>query len=133
MTCSSRPLAPVSWGEVIDKITILEIKSIRLTKESARKNVCFELDLLRKVVADGLHTTDKLMILQRKLFDVNERLWRVEDLLRKKESEGEFDDEFIDLARSVYKINDDRALLKRSINFETGSEIIEEKGYVVSG
>lgn len=129
MTHVTRPLAPVSWGEVIDKITILEIKHSRLKDEQALINVRFELDHLNRIFTDNFHDSDTIYKLKQDLFEVNDNLWEIEDLIRKKERENAFDNDFIHLARLVYKTNDERARIKKMINFETRSEIIEEKGY----
>ena len=117
---------PVSIGELIDKITILEIKLEQLEGE-ALKNVERELDLLRKaLVASGLAIDPELW---QQLAAINRSLWRIEDEIRELERLGSFGDAFIALARSVYRSNDRRAQLKRLINQQHGSLIVEEKGY----
>jgi 3-methyladenine DNA glycosylase/8-oxoguanine DNA glycosylase len=123
------PLVPVSWGEVIDKITILEIKRERLTGQAALANVRRELDLLSGVARDPLARTRGLADLKAQLQAVNQALWAIEDDIREKEARQEFDDGFIALARSVYRRNDERAAIKRRINDLLGSEIVEEKSY----
>lgn len=121
------PRIPVSWGELIDKITILEIKAFRLAGENARENAEQELRLLREAVEAFLTVDGVIDRLTRKLSRVNSRLWAIEDDIRDKEARKEFDEEFIQLARSVYITNDERALIKREINKILGSEIVEEK------
>lgn len=123
------PLVPLSWGEVIDKMTILEIKSGRLSGENALANVKAELSRLSEIAAPHLSKHPGLSELRDRLRQVNEALWDIEDAIRKKEADGVFDDQFVELARSVYKRNDARAALKREINKLVGSEFIEEKIY----
>jgi hypothetical protein len=120
------PHAPMSWGELIDKITILEIKVERLPEETARANAAKELHLLREIAAPVLGEAGTLMARLRAL---NEALWEIEDRIREHERSGNFDAEFTQLARSVYKRNDERGRIKREINLALGSELIEEKSY----
>ena len=119
-------LAPVSLGELIDKITILEIKQIHMTGIKL-KNVDKELKLLRKILQDENLEIDIDLI--NNLKEVNNNLWEIEDNIRIKESNQKFDKEFIQLARSVYKENDKRASIKKEINQKYNSELIEEKSY----
>jgi hypothetical protein len=123
------PSVVLSWGEVIDKMTILEIKRTRITAPDALANVERELALISAVVRDQLHWDDELADLEAQLRAVNEALWGIEDDIRAKEASQAFDAEFIALARSVYRRNDERAALKRRINVLLGSEIVEEKSY----
>ena len=123
------PEVPVSWGELIDKITILEIKSVRLQSEAARANVVRELNLLNEKATPILNAEKSLAELKAKLMSVNEKLWEIEDQIREKEASGAFDESFIQFARAVYKTNDERARIKREINVLCSSELIEEKGY----
>ena len=117
---------PVSIGELVDKITILEIKLEQL-QGKALQNVERELDLLQEVLAaTGLVIEPEL---GRELAAINRALWQIEDDIRELERLGSFGAEFIDLARSVYRSNDRRAQLKRQINLRHGSLIVEEKGY----
>jgi hypothetical protein len=125
------PLAPVSWGELLDKITILQIKRERIGSEAARANVVTELRLLEQIAAAALHEPG-VAPLQDKLKIVNEMLWEIEDEIRIKEGEGDFGDGFVALARSVYKRNDERAALKREINALLGSALVEEKSYAAA-
>jgi hypothetical protein len=119
---------PVSWGELLDKISILEIKAERIVSEPARGNVQTELAMLSAIAAQ-LADDPRLREWKRTLKDVNEALWSIEDRIREKEAQAEFDQEFIELARSVYKTNDRRARIKREINLSLGSQLIEEKQY----
>ena len=122
-------LAPVSLGELIDKITILEIKQIHMTGIKL-KNVDKELKLLKNTLKDTNLEIDIDLI--NNLKDVNKKLWEIEDNIRIKESNQKFDKEFIQLARSVYKENDKRASIKKEINQKYNSELIEEKSYINS-
>lgn len=122
------PDAPVSWGELIDKITILEIKAERLTAPAALANVQRELDALRAVEAQ-LAPDPELARVKAELTRVNAALWDIEDDIREKEAAQDFGPGFIALARAVYRTNDERAALKREINRLTASELVEEKSY----
>ena len=122
----SNILAPVSLGELIDKITILEIKKVHMTGEKL-KNVEKELELLNHILQDINLKVDINLI--NDLKKINNNLWEIEDKIRIKESEKKFDEEFIKLGRSVYKENDLRASIKKEINKKYNSEIIEEKSY----
>jgi hypothetical protein len=128
MTNLPSPWAPVSWGELLDKISILEIKQRRISDLTARANVTRELLALREAGA-GVLRDRRIDPLRRALRSVNETLWDVEDAIRREEAQRRFGPEFIRLARSVYRQNDRRAELKRSINLALGSELIEEKSY----
>ena len=122
-------LVPISPGELIDKITILEIKSQRMTDAVKLANVRTELGLLMATWrASGFagHDVDADW---RALRSVNERLWDIEDRIRDKEREAAFDAEFIELARAVYVTNDERAAIKKRINTRLGSTLVEEKSY----
>ena len=122
------PMVPTSWGDLIDKITILEIKNSKIENPTALANVQKELALLQKAAEGRLEATE-IIDIKSKLYLVNEELWNIEDRIREKERANEFDGEFISLARSVYKRNDERAALKRLLNVTLASEIIEEKSY----
>jgi len=120
---------PVSYGELIDKITILEIKSRQITDTAKLANVRHELDLLNATwTGDPLSQTD-ISEPRAKLLAVNETLWDIEDRIRLKEKAQAFDQEFIELARAVYFRNDERAAFKRQINLLLGSQLVEEKSY----
>lgn len=120
---------PGSFGELFDKITILEIKVARIEDTDKVQNVRRELDLLRAIEAKHRSSNDELAELVSELKQVNEDLWDIEDAIRICERRQDFGDEFISLARSVYKTNDRRAALKMQINILYGSEIVEEKSY----
>ncbi len=120
----------VAPGELIDKMTILEIKLARFTDRSKIENVQCELELLQQAHAQQMASTPTLAELTRQLKETNEKLWDVEDAIRKCEANQDFGTHFIELARSVYKTNDLRAHLKRRINELLGSTIVEEKEYV---
>jgi hypothetical protein len=122
------PSVPVSWGELIDKLTILEIKSERLSSEAARANVRREYELLAGIVARA-EAEPKLALLKTALKAVNEKLWSIEDAIRAKDAAKSFDADFIALARAVYHTNDERGRLKHEIDVLLGSEIVEEKEY----
>jgi Family of unknown function (DUF6165) len=122
-------LAPISVGELLDKLSILELKAAALADPARRANVQRELAALDAVRRRDVAPLPQLDALYRDLQEVNRRLWQVEDELREHERAGRFDNSFIGLARSVYRENDRRAALKRRINELTGSEIVEEKSY----
>lgn len=122
-------LIEVGPGELIDKITILRIKSERMEDAAKLRNVRHELDVLTRARADNLPDSPDLRRLEAALKAVNEALWEIEDDIRRCEAEGDFGARFIELARSVYKQNDKRAALKKDINLLTGSAIVEEKSY----
>ena len=119
----------ISPGELIDKITILEIKMERITDEEKLKNIRLELERLDRSRFSHLPKSDILDDLSAQLKGVNEALWVIEDDIRKFESRGDFSTEFIKLARAVYFKNDERARIKRNINELLGSDLIEEKSY----
>ena len=123
-------LVPISYGELIDKITILEIKSQKISDAAKVKNVRHELNELLSVWSAVEESSVGINDLRHELKMVNETLWDIEDDIRKKDQRGEFDSEFIELARSVYFHNDTRAEHKRAINLRLGSELMEEKSYV---
>ena len=122
-------LVPVSWGELLDKITILEIKQERLDDPAKRANVSAELQALTAVRDETRTLPDDAAALIAGLRTVNTELWEIEDAIRLCEAAGDFGDRFIQLARSVYFTNDRRAALKRSLNVLLDSELIEEKSY----
>ena len=128
-SAQSMPTVEVSWGELIDKITILEIKERRLASPQAVGNVRRELAALRLVVQAHTPQPAALDALKRQLATMNEALWEIEDRIRAKEAAKSFDPEFVELARSVYRNNDERARLKRQINELMQSGIVEEKQY----
>ena len=117
---------PISVGELIDKITILEIKKKYMSGEKM-KNVNNELESLQVILHNEKLEVDQNLYLNLK--KINTSLWEIEDKIRIKESLKEFDEDFIELARSVYKVNDERSLVKREINLKYNSGIVEEKSY----
>lgn len=123
--------APISLGELIDKITILEIKAVNIGDETKLKNVTHELNILNAKVdqlLDGVGQA-KLAPLKQALKDINQELWVIEDDIRDCEFAKDFSEKFIQLARAVYVTNDKRAKVKKDINLAFGSELIEEKSY----
>lgn len=122
------PLIPGSWGELLDKISILEIKAERIVAAAALANVRRELALLVSLM-QPIQSHESFDAWKAALSRVNRRLWDIEDQLRRKERDQVFDAEFIALARAVYLTNDERAEIKRTINVSLGSGIVEEKQY----
>jgi hypothetical protein len=128
MTGPPMPLVPVAWGELIDKLTILEIKRERLTAPKALQSVGLEYSALQRVLGENGKELP-LRHLRAKLRAINEQLWEVEDLLREHEAAKDFGDVFVSLARSVYRLNDERAAIKRAISVQLNSAFVEEKSY----
>ncbi len=123
------PQVPISWGELFDKITILQIKLENLTSKDALENVEGEFKQLRSIYIKYFPESTEAKQLEEELKQINQQLWDIEDKIRDKERNRSFDDEFIQLARSVYIINDERSRIKRKINDVFGSEFVEEKSY----
>lgn len=119
----------VSFGEFLDKITILEIKSERISDAVKLENVNRELSLLRDSWAAHPASKTDISDEMARLKAINEKLWEIEDDIRDKERNKTFDQGFIELARSVYFTNDERAAVKRELNLKLGSELVEEKSY----
>ena len=119
----------ISFGELLDKITILQIKSERISDAAKLQNVHHELELLQSIweKSDEVKIDIKFEIYELKA--INEKLWDIEDGIRDKELKKEFDKDFIELARAVYVTNDKRADFKRKINVKLHSELVEEKSY----
>lgn len=120
---------PLSVGEVLDKITILEIKSERIGDAGKLKNIHNELNALRPLVDGEPFNSDEITALFAELKSINEELWVIEDDIREQEGKRDFGQRFIDLARAVYVTNDRRADVKKRINLATGSDLVEEKSY----
>ena len=120
---------PVSFGELIDKLTILEIKKSEITDNEKLKNIQLEFELLNNKYQTKLKDTKELQVFYDALLKVNHKLWKIEDKIRILENNKEFNEEFIDLARSVYKSNDERFAIKNEINKTFDSEIQEQKEY----
>jgi hypothetical protein len=123
------PNVPVSCGELIDKITILEIKAERLRAAAARENAGRELARLLAVLDSLGDLPARLSALRENLGAVNRRLWDIEDNIRQKEAVQSFDAGFVELARAVYVTNDERGRIKREIDELLQSGIVEEKQY----
>jgi len=119
----------VSIGEFLDKLAILEIKDQRIQDATKLANVRRELQALRAAWTASPHAATDIRADYASLKAINERLWEIEDRIRAKEAAGRFDGEFVELARSVYRSNDERAAVKRRINLRFGSALIEEKSY----
>jgi Family of unknown function (DUF6165) len=122
-------LVPISPGELLDKITILRIKQVRILDAAKLANVKLELALLEQTWRDCGCIAQDVALDERALQNVNERLWDIEDRIRDKEAKQSFDRDFIELARAVYVSNDERAAIKKRINLQLGSRLIEEKSY----
>ena len=122
-------LVPLSPGELLDKITILRIKVARIQDAGKLANVKLELTLLEQTWRDCGCAAHDVALDERALRNVNERLWDIEDRIRDKEAKQTFDRDFIELARAVYRSNDERAAIKKRINVQLGSRLIEEKSY----
>jgi hypothetical protein len=120
---------PVSYGELIDKMTILQIKLQEIRDDAKLANVRNELELLDATWKNDKASDTDIAEETGRLLAVNQRLWKIEDDIRMKERAQAFDDEFIQLARSVYIENDERAAIKREINTKLGSTLVEEKSY----
>jgi hypothetical protein len=123
------PKIPISWGELFDKITILQIKNENLISKTAIENVERELKQLRSILIKNFPVSADTERLETELKQINKKLWDIEDRIRDKERSTSFDDEFIQLARSVYIVNDERSRIKKRINETFGSELVEEKSY----
>ena len=122
-------LIPISPGELLDKITILQIKSERIADAAKVANVRTELDLLQKVWSESVEDDDEIRALSAELKSVNEALWEIEDDIRDEERNRRFGERFIELARAVYVTNDERANAKKKVNLHLNSSIVEEKSY----
>jgi len=119
----------ISYGELIDKITILEIKAAHIKNKNKLHNVQTELLILNNIYYHEISLSEEIKSLKKELKGVNERLWAIEDDIRLKEQNKEFDEKFIQLARLVYITNDRRGNIKREINEHLGSYLVEEKEY----
>ena len=122
-------VVPIAVGELIDKITILEIKSERIGDDAKLQNIRAELNMLAGVRDEHVATGEEIERLTRELKTVNESLWEIEDEIRDCERRRDFGPRFIELARAVYQTNDLRSQLKRKINEASGSQLVEEKSY----
>lgn len=122
-------LVPVSAGELVDKLTILAIKSEKIVDAEKLKNIQSEFDALSKVAAEALPQSENLKKLWSQLQSINEDLWTIEEDIRAYEDRSDFGAGFVALARSVYVTNDERFAIKRRINILVGSRLVEEKSY----
>lgn len=122
-------LVNISLGELVDKITILNIKQERISDAKKLANVKKELRILNQNLADLDVNTKKLVPFTKQLQTINEKLWDIEDEIRDQELQKNFGDKFVELARAVYITNDQRAAVKKEINLAFGSDLIEEKSY----
>ena len=122
-------LIPISPGELLDKITILQIKSERISDATKVANVRTELGMLEQVWSDTVKDDEQIRALSSKLKSINEALWEIEDDIRDEERNKRFSDRFIELARAVYVTNDERANAKKKVNLHLNSSIVEEKSY----
>lgn len=122
-------LIPISPGELLDKITILQIKAERITDPVKAANVKTELDMLSKVWDESVESDDVITTLSAELKSINERLWEIEDDIRDEERNRRFGERFVELARAVYVTNDERADAKKKVNLHLNSTIVEEKSY----
>ncbi|MCW8934074.1 MAG: DUF6165 family protein [Gammaproteobacteria bacterium] len=122
-------LIPISPGELLDKITILEIKSERIESAEKKANVNKELAMLNNVWSEAVTEDDEIKALRSEMRSINETLWEIEDDIRDEERDKRFETRFIELARSVYVTNDVRADVKKRINLYLKSDIVEEKSY----
>ena len=120
---------PISPGELVDKITILEIKKVFIVDSNKLKNINYEYNLLMKIYNDDMSKTDGVDILKTKLKNINLSLWKIEDDIRDCERDKIFDNTFVELARSVYFTNDKRSKVKLEINLLLNSSLVEEKSY----
>ena len=123
------PKVAVSWGELLDKLTILQIKLENISIKSALDNIEREYTQLQVIFSKNISEDSGANKLMMELKEVNPKLWDIEDKIRDKERKKIFDNEFIQLARSVYITNDERSRIKRRINDMLGSELVEEKSY----
>jgi hypothetical protein len=121
----SSPIIAISWGELFDRIAILQIKVVRLRVAEARANAQHELAIL----ATAREAISGVAELEAALLAVNTRLWRIEDMVRECEAAGDFGPRFVSLARSVYRENDERGRIKQAINRALRSTLVEEKQY----
>ncbi|VAW63401.1 hypothetical protein MNBD_GAMMA11-1578 [hydrothermal vent metagenome] len=122
-------LIPISPGELLDKITILEIKAERIQSAEKKANVSNELGMLNKIWSDAVSEDKEITSLREQLKSINESLWDIEDDIRDEERARRFSERFIALARNVYVTNDQRANIKKLINQHLNSDIVEEKSY----
>ena len=122
---------PISYGELLDKLSILEIKKEKISDKNKLENVVYEFNILKKLSNTiEKNYKEEFKDLYTRLIEINKKLWEIEDEIRILEANKDFNDEFIQLARSVYIVNDERFEQKKLINKTFGSEIMEEKQYI---
>ena len=122
---------PISYGELLDKLSILEIKKEKISDKNKLENVVYEFNILKKLSNTiEQNYKEEFKDLYTRLIEINKKLWEIEDEIRILEANKDFNDEFIQLARSVYIVNDERFEQKKLINKTFGSEIMEEKQYI---
>ena len=126
---SRSPCIPISWGELFDKISILEIKKDLVIKEDAKQNIWHEFNLLNSAIPQRILNNSEVLALRHQLKEINQKIWNIENEIRIKESKKEFTDRFIELARNTYLENDRRAAIKKQINIMLNSAVVEEKVY----
>lgn len=126
----SEILVPIAPGELIDKLTILRLKTEQITDPAKLANVRIEMDALGQVADAQIDNDARLGALWAELYEINAALWKIEDDIRACEARGDFGPDFIALARAVYRTNDRRADVKKAINLHLGSRLVEEKSYV---
>ena len=119
----------ISYGEFLDKLAILDIKSERIQDKEKLENVNHEREVLNRIWKDDEKSSVDISAEYNELKKINEQLWEIEDDIREKEKNKEFDQKFIELARAVYVTNDERARIKKEINLKLGSDLVEEKSY----
>lgn len=119
----------ISYGEFLDKLAILDIKSERIQDKEKLENVNHEREVLNRIWKDDEKSSVDISAEYNELKKINEQLWEIEDDIREKEKNKEFDQKFIELARAVYVTNDERARIKKVINLKLGSDLVEEKSY----
>lgn len=122
-------LIPISPGELLDKITILQIKAERISDPAKVANVKIELEMLTQIWNDSVEVDAEITVLTAELKRINEALWEIEDDIRDEERNKRFGERFIELARAVYVTNDERANAKKKVNLHLNSAIVEEKSY----
>ena len=129
----NRIMVPTSPGELIDKLTILRLKSENITDKDKLRHINYESNVLQQTADAAIPFTDALRVLWDLLYEINKDLWVVEDDIRACDARGEFGPPFIALARAIYITNDKRAAVKKEINVMLGSDLVEEKSYTPHG
>lgn len=128
-TKSAPIYAEIAPGELVDKITVLEIKAEHIAEPDRLKNVRTELDALRETLDKHLHASPELQKLTQELKEANKKIWDLSDRIRELGGAGDFGEEFVNVSWSIHTVNDERAAIKKKINLMQGSRITEEKSY----